>query len=182
MNEQEAVRSEQVENSQQADTIEQAVEGEGRPAPQSSNDRELGNGGTLEPTRKAEAHTEPVVLPFESFLEDGSLPARPLSFIESTYEMRYIADYPSSGDDMWVRCSASSGTVHACDLCSVHLAFACCLAVDSSSSHVELPTNEWQDLQFFFWCDFLMPWVPDSQGECYHQAVAYCRRTFTPTM
>lgn len=44
-----------------------------------------------------------VSLPFESFLEDGSLPCRPSSFIEETYEMRYRADHPQPGDDMWVR-------------------------------------------------------------------------------
>lgn len=59
-----------------------------------------------EPIRQAEAEaaatTGAVELPFESFLADGSLPARPISFIEETYEMRYLADYPSPGDDMWV--------------------------------------------------------------------------------
>jgi hypothetical protein len=44
----------------------------------------------------------PVELPFESFLQDGSLPDRPRSFIEETYDMRYLADYSSPGDDMWV--------------------------------------------------------------------------------
>lgn len=69
------------------------------------NDREQGHGGRgAEPSEEAgdAVAPEPVVMPFESFSADGSLPSRPLSFIQETYEMRYIADYPSPGDDMWV--------------------------------------------------------------------------------
>lgn len=72
---------------------------------QCRNDLEESHGAEAEePAQQAGGAVvqEPVSMPFESFLADGSLPPRPRSFIEETYEMRYIADCPSLGDDMWV--------------------------------------------------------------------------------
>lgn len=39
---------------------------------------------------------------FTSFTEEASMPARPPSHIEKTYDRRYIIDVGASGHDYWV--------------------------------------------------------------------------------
>lgn len=44
----------------------------------------------------------PIDLPFESIGENGTLPDRPLSFVEQTFDIRYLVDNGKAGEDYWV--------------------------------------------------------------------------------